>query len=274
VAICVESVRQGLAKLDAGGSAVDAVQAAVRVMEDAPMFNAGRGSVLTRDRTIETEAAIMDGSTGAFGGVAAMPNCANPIEVARAVLEDGEHLLLCGEPAWAFARPLGYAPAAPADLITEWSLERFDIARAAATSTDPGTVGAVAVDGLGNTAAATSTGGISHKRRGRVGDTPLIGCGTYADRSIAASATGHGESLMRAMTTRRVAELCADAKTVQSAAEQAVRELAGAAGGVIVIDADGSFGVAHNTNDMPYAVGRLGSHGAEILRGEMRISPR
>src|SRR6266545_1437037 len=184
---CAAAVEAGLAVLAAGGAAIDAACAAVRVLEDDPQFNAGTGSALSRAGTVECDAAVMDGASVRIGAVAAMASVPNAIAVARAVLEDGEYCLLCGEGAWAFAAERGFRPADPAAMITPRSRQRLEAERrrreaiAGAPAPAPasgGTVGASAIDAAGHVAAATSTGGMSYKRPGRIGDTPLPGCGT------------------------------------------------------------------------------------------------
>lgn len=264
---CRRAVEAGLAVLASGGSALDAAQAAVRVLEDDPSFNAGTGSVLTRAGTVEMDAAVMDGRTLGFGAVAAVPNAGRAIELARAVLDDGEHILLCGEGAWAFARERGFAPGDPATLITERARRRFEEAAARGRSdpdwrADPGTVGACATDADGNVASATSTGGICYKRVGRIGDTPLPGCGTYADNLAgAASATGHGEAIARVQLALLCVNEIRDGRGVREAAQWAVDEMGvrvSGKGGVICIDRYGRFGAAHNSANMAYAAGVVG----------------
>lgn len=260
---CAAAVRAGLTVLGGGGAALDAVQAAVRVLEDDPEFNAGVGSALTRDGTVEVDAALMDGATLGIGAIGAMEDLRRPIDLARAVLDDGEHVLLVGEAAWAFARERGFVPAAPGELVTARARQRLDEERArraalaAAPATGGGTVGACAIDAAGHVAAATSTGGITFKRRGRVGDTPLAGCGTYADdRGGAASATGHGESIIRVTMTRTVVERLRAGVPAPEAAWGAVDELAAriaGTAGVICVDFQGRLGLAHNTPRMSFA---------------------
>ncbi len=194
------AVRVAAELLRAGASALDAVERAVMALEDDPVFNAGTGACLTSDGRIELDAAIMDGKTLAFGGVCALSPFANPIAIARRVLEGSEHVLYAGAGADAFARAHGFSPADPAAMITEAAKRKLASALAAgkAASWAGGTVGAVAIDAAGTVAAATSTGGMSAKRPGRVGDSPLPGAGTYADDEAGAvSATGHGEGIMR-----------------------------------------------------------------------------
>lgn len=258
---CERASRAGLEVLAAGGEALDAVQAAVRVLERDPLFNAGVGCVLTRAGTAELDAAIMDGRRLRIGAVAAMPNAGTTIDIARAVLDDGEHVLLGGEAAWAFARERGFAPSDPGALVTERSRRRIaeEAARrsAATGEPDPGTVGACAIDARGVTAAATSTGGKSYKRIGRIGDTPLCGCGTYADdQGGASSATGDGEALIRVTATRFCVDVMRAGRTAPEAARAAIAELesrVGALGGIICCDREGRIGIAHNTESMPHA---------------------
>ncbi len=238
----------GHAVLAAGGSALDAVIAAVRVLEDDPEFNAGVGSALTRDGTVETDACVMDGATHGVGAVAAVPDLGAPITLARAVLDDGEHVILAGPAALRFAAERGISAAPEGALITERMRARLAEAAArnavASADVDPvrsgGTVGAVARDRSGNFAAATSTGGIVYKRSGRVGDTPIPGAGTWADRSAAISATGHGESIVRVALARGVAARVSAGLSLRDAAIAGLHELraiTGGSAGLIAVDA-------------------------------------
>jgi beta-aspartyl-peptidase (threonine type) len=246
----------GHAILEAGGSALDAVVAAVRVLEDDPEFNAGTGSALTRDATIETDASVMDGRDQRVGAVAAVPDLGCAITLARAVLDAGEHAILAGPAAWRFAAEVGIAPAAPGSLITERARQR--LAAWLGSSSAPssgGTVGAVARDRDGRFAAATSTGGIVGKRAGRVGDSPIAGAGTWADRDVAVSTTGDGEAILRVALARGVATRCAAGMTLRDAAHEALAELAritGGSAGLIAIDRRGVIGV-QLSNTMPIA---------------------
>jgi len=256
---CQAAAKAGLAALTGGGSALDAVVAAVIVLEDDPVFNAGRGACLNREGGIELDAAVMEGTTARFGGVAAMPPFANPIRIARAVLEDGEHILLAAEGAAAFAREKGFEPATQASLETE--MARTRLAEVLAKRAEPGwaggTVGAVAVDALGRVAAATSTGGMVGKRRGRIGDTPLVGCGTWADdATVAASATGHGEPISRVLLSRTAADLALGGRSPQDAAESALATLGAKTGGkagIILVDRVGRIGIRTTTRTMTWA---------------------
>lgn len=274
---CRAATQAGLAVLGRGGSAVEAVVAAVRVLEDEPVFNAGVGAVLTRAGTFELDAAIMDGNGLRYGAVTAMANVRQPIDVARAVMDGGEHALLCGEGAWAYARERGFAPCDPAALRTERAearLRAFLSQRAEGghgDQKDPGTVGACAIDAMGHVAAATSTGGMTGKRPGRVGDTPLPGCGTYADdRGGAASATGVGEAIMRVAMTKACVARMVRAHTSRDAARVSVEELqadVGGEGGIICCDRTGRLAAAHNTSHMAYGAGVLHAGTPVVIDG-------
>jgi beta-aspartyl-peptidase (threonine type) len=233
----------GHAILDAGGAALDAVVAAVRLLEDDPEFNAGVGSAMTRDGTIETDAAVMDGATRRFGGVAAVPDLGCAVALARAVLDDGEHVLLAGPAAMKFAAERGIAPAPEGSLVTERQRSRlFEMAIKRGVKIAGGTVGAVAHDRDGRFAAATSTGGIVWKRAGRVGDSPIPGAGTWADRDVAISATGDGESILRVVLSHSVACRRAMGRDLRGAAIDALgelRDITGGGAGLIAIDATG-----------------------------------
>jgi L-asparaginase / beta-aspartyl-peptidase len=254
----------GAAVLAAGGGALDGVETAVALLEDEPLFNAGRGSVFTADGGIELDAAIMDGRTLAAGAVACVRTVRNPVRLARAILERSPHVLLAGDGAEAFAREQGIAPVDTRYFWTARRWERFvamkrdlgeDVAWPEAEST--GTVGAIALDGAGHLAAATSTGGMINKHAGRVGDSPIIGAGTYADdRTCAVSATGTGEAIMRALVAHEVAaRMCHRAETVEQAAEAAVMEelvrVGGAgSGGLVALDRAGRVAASFNTDGM------------------------
>jgi beta-aspartyl-peptidase (threonine type) len=249
----------GEAILAAGGSALDAVVAAVRVLEDDPEFNAGTGSALTRDGTVETDASVMDGQGQRVGAVAAVPDLGNAIALARAVLDAGEHVMLAGSAAWRFAAEVGIAPAAPGALTTPRALARWRDTRSSrgddSRGGSGGTVGAVARVSAGRFAAATSTGGIAGKRAGRVGDSPIAGAGTWADARAAISATGDGEAIVRVALSRGIAARVAAGMPLRAAAQAALDELhaltAGSAG-VIAVDASGVAAV-HLSPAMPIA---------------------
>ncbi len=244
----------GHAVLAAGGAALDAVCVAVRVLEDDPEFNAGTGSVLTRDGTVETDASVMDGATRRVGAVAAVPDLGCAVSLARAVLDAGEHVILAGPAAWRFARDAhtGISPAADGALITERARQRLRLAQ---RERDGGTVGAVARDADGHFAAATSTGGISGKRPGRVGDSPIPGAGTWADDAVALSATGDGEAILRVALTHAIAMRVAAGDALESAAGAGLAELArvtGGSAGVIGVGRDG-HAIVHLSPNMPAA---------------------
>ena len=245
------AVAAGWKVLASGGRSLDAVEAAVRVLEDAPRFNAGRGSVLTSLGTVETDAAVMEGADLRCGAVAAVSRIANPVTLARKVLDDGRHVLLAGDGALQFARSIGFPECDPATLVTEPHRQRF----AAAQSELKGTVGAVALDAHGTVAAATSTGGLTGKLPGRVGDSPLIGCGTYADNTLGAvSCTGAGEAIIRTVLARRALDLLAQSNDPDYAAHVAVdilTEKGRGDGGLILVDPRGRIGHAQSTAFMP-----------------------
>jgi L-asparaginase / beta-aspartyl-peptidase len=248
------AVDAGWQTLSAGGSALDAVEHAVRTLEDHPRFNAGRGSVLTAAGTIEMDASIMEGDTLECGAVAAVTRIANPISLARKVLESRRHVLLVGDGALAFARDAGIPDCDPERLVTERQRRRH---RETSTGAVPGTVGAVALDRRGTMAAATSTGGLAGKLPGRVGDSALIGAGTYADSTMGGvSCTGSGEAIIRVVLARRTLDYVKDADDPGYAATVAMdllREEGRGDGGLIVIDWRGRIGWAHSTPFMPVA---------------------
>lgn len=236
----------GDAVLLAGGSALDAVVAAVRVLEDDPEFNAGTGSALTLDGTVETDAAVMDGASQRVGAVGAVPDLGNAIALARAVLDAGEHVMLAGAAAWRFAAEVGIAAAPAGSLVTARAQKRLADVIAGRARPSGGTVGAVARDRAGRFAAATSTGGIAGKRAGRVGDSPVPGAGTWADARCALSATGDGEAILRVALTRTIASHVARGCELREAFTEALRELraiTGGSAGVIGVDARGVLGL-------------------------------
>ena len=254
------AILAGWAVLESGGRALDAVEAAVRSLEDHEHFNAGRGSVLTEAGTVEMDASIMEGDRLGCGAVAAVSRFANPVSLARRVLDDGRHVLLVADGAHAFAQSLGLAPCDPASLITERQRARL-AQRLASASGQPteagarGTVGAAALDRHGTVAAATSTGGMLGKRPGRVGDSALIGCGTYADSSLGGvSCTGDGEAIIRVVLARRALDYLKEADDPDYAAKVAVDllvEEGRGEGGLILVDWRGRIGYAHSTPLMP-----------------------
>jgi L-asparaginase / beta-aspartyl-peptidase len=243
--------------LAVGGTALDAVESAVRALEDHPRFNAGRGSVLTRDGTIEMDASIMEGDSLACGAVAAVPRIANPITLARRVLETRRHVMLVGDGALAFARSTGIAECDAEALVTDRQRRRH-AELAGRHAKLGGTVGAVALDRSGTIAAATSTGGTAGKLPGRVGDSALIGCGTYAESSIGGvSCTGDGEAIIRVVLGHRVLSFLKDADDPDYAAKVAVDVLVEEGrgqGGLILLDWRGRTGYAFSTPLMPVAI--------------------
>lgn len=260
--------------LSVGGGALDAVEAAVRVLEDDPAFNAGIGAVLNRDGDAELDAAIMDGATGLAGAVAAVRRIRNPVSLAREVMSASPHAMLAGEGAERFARERGIGWVDPGIFATDRRREALRRVLAAQAGmpgarvrpTDAadrhGTVGAVAFDSAGHVAAATSTGGTTGKLPGRVGDSPVIGAGTYAaDSACAVSATGHGESFLRVVFAHRVASLVTLAgRTLDEALARALAEVAaiGGDGGAIAVDARGATALAFNSAGMYRGVWRVG----------------
>jgi beta-aspartyl-peptidase (threonine type) len=249
----VRAAERGWAVLAAGGSALDAVVEAVVVLEDDPHFNAGLGSTLTTDGTVEMDASVMTGDTLAAGAIGATAGVPNPIRLARAVLEEGREVMLVGEPAVALARRAGVPTCAPEALVTDTARRRWAARRAAPRET----VGAVACDARGRVAAATSTGGVAGKRPGRIGDSAVIGAGTYADDALGAgSATGPGEAIIRGVLVRAALGLVGGGHDPAWAAEHALALLdrrVGAAAGLILVDATGRVGAAHTTAAMETA---------------------
>lgn len=263
----------GAAVLDAGGSAVEAVQAAVQVLEDDPHFNAGRGSVFTWEGGHTLDAAIMDGRTRAAGAVAGATTTRNPVALARAVMDHSPHVLLAGEGADQFARDHALVQVDNAWFGTEERRQQLDWMKADTArggfdvDMKYGTVGAVAMDADGHVAAATSTGGLTGKRWGRVGDSPLIGAGTYADdRACAVSATGSGEFFIREGVTH---EICARMRFLGETARQAAEvvmadvKAMGGVGGVILASPTGELDWSFTTPGM-YR-GRVSADGARLV---------
>jgi beta-aspartyl-peptidase (threonine type) len=251
----------GYAVLEARGTSLDAVTRAVMVLEDNPLFNAGLGSVFTLDGRNELDAAIMDGRTLNAGSVCGVTHIRNPIELARAVMEHSEYVMLSGAGAEEFALSRGFALVPRSYFYTpeRWrQLERIrsgDAGLSALTISHVGTVGAVALDAEGRLAAATSTGGMTGKRYNRIGDSPIIGAGTYADdRSCAVSATGHGEMFIRAAVAH---DICSRMRFGSRTLREAVREVVfdelvklHGEGGVIAIDAQGEIAMEFNSEGM------------------------
>ncbi len=259
---CKEAVLVGWEILINGGTALDAVEAAVKSMEDNPVFDAGKGSVLNMEGEIEMDALIMDGKTLSFGAVAAVKNIKHPVSLARLVMERSKHNFIVGEGALKFARKNGVEECKTGDLIVERERKRlFEIRKEgnrieSLFQSRKDTVGAIALDSSRNIAVATSTGGIPNKFPSRVGDTPLIGCGAYADNEIgAAAATGHGEDLMKVTLAKTAIYFLKKTKNPQKAAEKVINYLerrVNGHGGIIVLDMKGRIGVAYNTPRMAY----------------------
>jgi L-asparaginase / beta-aspartyl-peptidase len=256
---CVRAARAGAAQLSEGRSALDAVEAAVRALEDDPLFNAGTGACLNAEGDVELDASIMDGRELRAGGVCALAGFREPIAIARAALEDGAHVLYAAAGARAFALGRGFVEVDPERLVTEAARAAFEAARRSgeASGWAGGTVGAVAIDRDGRTAAATSTGGLSNKRAGRVGDSPIVGAGTYADDEAGAvSTTGNGEGMMRLLTASHAAERMRAGETAEDAVRAAIERLwrrLAKTGGAIAIDRERRFGVARVTATLSWA---------------------
>ncbi len=270
-AALADALRAGHARLAAGGSALDAVVAAVTVLEDAPQFNAGRGAVFTHEGHNELDVSLMDGASGAAGAAAGLRRVKNPIVLARAIMERSRHVMMVGEGAEAFAAAQGLALVEPEYFRTErrWQQlqralqpeqEQAAAAAAARTGATPpgkayaGTVGALALDAQGRLAAGTSTGGMTNKRYGRVGDSPIIGAGTWADARCAVSGTGWGEYYIRAAAAH---EICARVRLAGEPLAQAAEAVvnrdipaAGGDGGAIALGADGAMAFPFNTTGM------------------------
>ena len=286
-AACKRAAAEGAKVLATGGSALNAVQRAVELLEDDPLFNAGTGASLTSDGTVELDASIMEGSRLAAGAVCALPPFKNPIAIARAVLDANGHLLYAAEGAARFAVACGFTRAADDALVTPGARAAYERIRAE----DPGagdtanainwagggghegcshgTVGAVARDARGTVASATSTGGRMYKRPGRVGDTPILGAGTYADDGAgAASNTGDGEAVLRLCLAKTACEWMRQGMHPEDTARAAVQLLADRTeglGGIILIDRDGRMGLARTTKSMLW--GAMAAEWDEALAG-------
>lgn len=267
-----EALKAGKAKLDAGATSLDAVEAAIRVMEDDPILNAGRGAVFTHEGRNELDSSIMDGKTKKAGAVASVTIIKNPISAARAVMEKSKHVMLIGRGAEVFATQQGLDIVDPSYFWTEYQWkaiqeiwkkeaeakaknERTDGPAAPVKKPHYGTVGAVALDKSGNLAAGTSTGGMSNKMFGRVGDSPIIGAGTYADNETAAiSCTGHGEFFIRLSVSHEIVSQIRYKKVsikdaVQDVVNRQLKEL-NAEGAAIVLNKNGEFTTARNSEGL------------------------
>jgi beta-aspartyl-peptidase (threonine type) len=258
-----QALRAGLAALQKGSN-LDAVEATIRVLEDSPRFNAGKGAVFTRDGTNELDSSIMEGTERKAGAVAGVNRIKNPISAARAVMEKSEHVLLVGAGAERFAISQGLTQVSPTYFWTERSWQELQRAQRKADATGGanagmnqhfGTVGAVAIDKNGHLAAGTSTGGMTYKRSGRLGDSPIIGAGTYADdRTCGVSCTGHGEVFIRHAVSHDIsARMMYKKLSAADAAAEVFAEMPkepGGVGGAIVLDREGRFTCKHDANGM------------------------
>jgi beta-aspartyl-peptidase (threonine type) len=272
VEFCRSGVKRALDRgwsiLSSGGSSIAACEQAIIELEEEPAFDAGVGSHLNRDGKVQLDAILMDGSTLKSGAVVAVERLRNPIRLARLVLEKSEHMLIAASGAEAFAIEHGLSLCDPQELIIERELNAWK--QRSSTLASLGTVGAVALDSRGNIAAGTSTGGTFFKYPGRVGDSPLVGCGCYADNlSSGISATGHGESIMKVVLAKTANDFVAAGKSAQEAAEAAIsvlsRRTEGQAG-LIMVDRSGRIGAAFSTPHMTYAYRNSEDYGVWRIR--------
>lgn len=259
--ILEKAIQRGYKLLEKKASALDAVETAVKLLEDAPLFNAGRGSVFTANGKHEMDASIMDGKTLDAGAVALLQKIKNPVELARMVMEHSGHVFLAGKGAEDFASKMGLKKMEASYFYTEARYKQLQLAKKADkvlmdhTDRKFGTVGAVALDQFGNLAAATSTGGMTNKKFGRIGDSPMIGCGTYANNnSCAVSCTGSGEYFIRVNAAFHVSALMQYKKySLEKACREVVDHLLpsiGGDGGLIAIDHSGKISMCFNTEGM------------------------
>ena len=263
------ATQAGWAILEAGGSSVDAVEAAVVVMEDDDTFDAGRGSFLNADGQVELDAGFMDGGNLLVGAVAGVQFVQNPIRLARAVMEKSEHVLLVAGGAQRFAAKMGFRPCELTDLAVPREFERWQKHLRERTGSEGrrkrktcDTVGCVAIDQGGHVAAGTSTGGTANKMPGRVGDVPMVGCGFYADDRLGgASSTGWGEAIAKVLLARLVLDYLNQRGDPQQAAQAAIQELqdrVAGDGGIVLLAPDGRPGWYRNTTYMPFAYQTVG----------------
>ena len=261
---CEAAVDVGFDRLASDASAVDAVVEAVAAMEDNPTFDAGVGSVLTQSGKVELDAIVMDGGNLRSGAVAAIQKVRNPVKVARAVMDSTPYSMLAGEGALEFALKMGFEECTEEDLLVGRELEDYrEFLKTGVLRTrehfsgNNDTVGACAIDREGHVACATSTGGIPRKLSGRVGDSPLVGCGAYADDTIgAASATGWGEQIMAVVLSKSAIDAEARLRDPAEACRVSVEHLKGKVnglGGLIMVDRNGRVGFHHNTTRMAFA---------------------
>ena len=279
------ALEAGYAVLEKGGSAIDAVTASVNILEDSPLFNAGRGSVFTNEGTHEMDAAIMDGKTLEAGSVSLITGIRNPISLARDVMEKSDHVFLAGEGAMRFARSLDYKLETPEYFYDELRYQQwqeikdsdtFQLDHSDKKDSKFGTVGAVACDKEGNIAAATSTGGMTNKRWGRVGDSPMIGAGNYANNeTCAVSCTGSGEFFIRGVVAYDVSCLMEyKGMSVADAASEVINKRIlkiGGDGGLIAVDAKGNIAMPFNTEGMYRAFKSSSSDGIAASQKEVSI---
>lgn len=270
----------GKARLMGGGSAVDAVESAVAIMEDDPIFDAGKGSVLNQSGQVEMDAIVMDGATLRSGAVAALRHIRNPVKVARRLMEDTSFSMLAGEGALKFALLRGFEECSEEDLLVGWELEDYKAflqtgvlrTREEFSGDHNDTVGACAIDKDGHLACATSTGGTRRKIAGRVGDSPIVGAGAYADDTIgAASSTGWGEKIMAVVLAKTALDILGRGADTFEACKGGIDILArrvDGLGGLIMVDRFGGVGYHHNTPKMAYAYfeGPTGRQKAAIER--------
>jgi len=263
-----------------GASSVDAVESAVMVMEDDPIFDAGRGSVLNQSGQVEMDAIIMEGATLRSGAVAALRHIRNPVKVARKLMEDTQFSMLAGDGALRFALSKGFEECSEEDLLVGRELEDYKAfletgvlqTREEFSGHPLDTVGACAIDREGHLACATSTGGIRRKLAGRIGDSPIVGAGAYADDTIgAASSTGWGEKIMAVVLAKTAIDILEQRKDVFCACEEGIDMLArrvDGLGGLIMVDTHGKVGYHHNTPKMAYAYseGPTGESRAAVKR--------
>jgi beta-aspartyl-peptidase (threonine type) len=252
------AAQAGWAILQGGGSALDAVEAAAVVLEDHPLFDAGFGSFVNEQGEVEMDAIIADGTVTKFGAVGAVRRVKNPIKLARLVMTETKNCFFVGDGADQLAARLGIPLVANVTLITDKELEQFrQRSQQAAARVGTGTIGAVAIDADGRLAAATSTGGIPDKIKGRVGDSPIFGAGGYGNPYAAASATGQGENMMRFFLCKEAADRVRDGlvapDAVNAAMEYLVSHIPQPDAGIILVDKDGNLGATHTTNAMPIA---------------------
>jgi beta-aspartyl-peptidase (threonine type) len=249
-----QALRIGTSILDEGGTSLDAVEQVIRLLEDDPRFNAGRGAVFNHDGGHELDASIMDGATLGCGAVAGVTTVRHPISLARLVMERTRHVLLSGAGADRFAQEMGVERVDPDYFFTERRFEQLQRAlRKQEAAAEKGTVGVAALDRQGNLAAGTSTGGLTNKKHGRVGDSPIIGAGTYADNATCAvSGTGIGEEFIRHGVAHSISELMQHrGLSVEEAARRVVHErLRPGDGGIIAVDRRGAIAMVFNTEGM------------------------